>query len=155
MSNGPTAPDTQSTVPSDTSLWDWAYETFARKNKDLDRAFREIVSTGTGSSSELLTSKRYEDKEKQLSAHVRKQVERMESREWKIRLGSKTINVWTQVERILKIALAIKDFGTQVANLDPVHAGLPVAGLYLILSVCSFDRFRRELEANRRTTVRH
>jgi hypothetical protein len=28
--------------------------------------------------------------------------------------------------------------------LDPIHAGLPVAGLYLILSVCSFNPLSRE-----------
>ena len=80
-------------------------------------------------------SKNYADKEKQLSTLVGKQVERMESKEWKIRLGSKSIKVRTQVERILKIMSTIKDLGTQAASLDPTHAGLPVAGLYLVLSV--------------------
>jgi hypothetical protein len=62
----------------------------------------------------------------------------MESREWKIRLGMKTFKIRTQIERILNITLIIKDLGTQATSVDPVHAELPVAGLYLILSVCIF-----------------
>jgi len=125
----------QQSISSEISLWDRAYERFAGKNTDLDGASREILSTESASAPALLTSKNYADKEKQLSALVRRQVERMESTEWKIRLGSKSIKVRTQVERILKILSAIKDVGRQAASLDPVHAGLPVAGLYLILSV--------------------
>lgn len=120
---------------SDKGLWDQAYETFADKNRDLDRAFREILSTESGSPSGLLATKHYANKEQQLSALVSKQIEQMESREWKIRLGSKTIKIRTQVERILQIVSAIKDLGAQAASLDPVHAGLPVAALYLLLSV--------------------
>ena len=126
------------------SLWDQAYETFAQKNPDLDRAFRDILSTESASSPGVLISKNYADKEKQLSVLVKAQVERMESREWKLKLGRKTIKVRKQVEGIIKILSAVKDFGTQAAALDPVHAGLPVAGLYLILSVCPFESINGE-----------
>jgi hypothetical protein len=129
----------QQPVPSATSLWDRAYVNFSQKNQDLDQAFREILSTESAFSSGVLTSKNYADKEKQLSALVKTQVERMESREWKIKLGRKTIKIRKKVEEIIKILSAVKDFGTQAAALDPVHAGLPVAGLYLILSVCPFE----------------
>jgi hypothetical protein len=112
---------------------------FSQKNQDLDQAFREILFTESAFSPGVLTSKNYADKEKQLSALVKTQVERMESREWKIKLGRKTIKIRKQVEGIIKILSAVKDFGTQAAVLDPVHAGLPVAGLYLILSVCPFE----------------
>jgi hypothetical protein len=128
-----------SSSPSDISLWDRAYEIFACKNADLDLAFREILSTEAkrGSASPLgdLTSSNYADKEKQLSALVDRQVERMQSREWKVRLLGKSIKVRTQVERILNIVSILKDLGMQAASVDPVHAGPPVAGLCLILSV--------------------
>lgn len=133
-SSSQTVPQGQQPAPAK-SLRDRGYETFAQKNPDLDGAFREILSTESASSPGLLTSKNYADKEKQLSALVKAQVERMESREWKIKLGHKTIKIRKQVEGIIKILSAVKDFGTQAAALDPVHAGLPVAGLYLILSV--------------------
>jgi hypothetical protein len=144
ISPSQTVPQGQQPAPSATSLWDQAYETFAQKNPDLDGAFRDIVSTESTSSPRILTSKNYADKEKQLSALVQAQVERMESREWKIKLGRKTIKIRKQVEGIIKILSAVKDFGTQAATLDPVHAGLPVAGLYLILSVCPFETISRE-----------
>jgi hypothetical protein len=70
-----------------------------------------------------------------LSALVERQVERMQSREWKVRLLGKSIKVRTQVERILNIVSILKDLGMQAASVDPIHAGLPVAGLCLILSV--------------------
>lgn len=142
----------QQPVPSATSLWDRAYVNFSQKNQDLDQAFREILSTESAFSSGVLTSKNYADKEKQLSALVKTQVERMESREWKIKLGRKTIKIRKQVEGIIKILSAVKDFGTQAAALDPVHAGLPVAGLYLILSVCplrpSVESHKNDLRVN-------
>jgi hypothetical protein len=137
-------PGHQPRGPSAMSLWDQAYETFAQKNPDLDRAFRDILSTESASSPGVLISKNYADKEKQLSVLVKAQVERMESREWKLKLGRKTIKVRKQVEGIIKILSAVKDFGTQAAALDPVHAGLPVAGLYLILSVCPFESINGE-----------
>jgi N-terminal domain of NWD NACHT-NTPase len=139
MSNNPSSSQNVPPGPSAMSLWDRAYETFAQKNPDLDRAFREILSTESASPPGVLISKNYADKEKQLSALVKAQVERMESREWKIKLGRKTIKIRKQVEGIIKILSAVKDFGTQAATLDPVHAGLPVAGLYLILSVCPLE----------------
>jgi hypothetical protein len=140
-------------APSAKSLWDRAYETFAQKNRDLDGAFREILSTESASLPGVLTSKNYVDKEKQLSALVKVQVERMESREWKIKLGRKTIKIRKQVEGIIKILSAVKDFGTQAATLDPVHAGLPVAGLYLILSVCPLETISEEFRNNWRVIV--
>jgi hypothetical protein len=141
-------PQCQQPAPPAKSLWDRAYESFAQKNPDLGRAFREILSTESDSPSGVLTFKNYADKENQLSAPVKAQVDRMESREWKIRLGRKTIKIRKQVERIIKILSAVKDFGTQAATLDPIHAGLPVAGLYLILSVGSFETTCEELENN-------
>jgi hypothetical protein len=140
-------------APSAKSLWDRAYETFAQKNPDLDGAFREILSTESASLPGVLTSKNYADKEQQLSALVKVQVERMESREWKIKLGRKTIKIRKQVEGIIKILSAVKDFGTQAATLDPVHAGLPVAGLYLILSVCPLETISEEFRNNWRVIV--
>jgi hypothetical protein len=138
MSNSTPSSQNVPPGPSVLSLWDQAYETFAQKSPDLDRAFREILSTESASPPGVLISKNYADKEKQLSALVKAQVDRMESREWKIKLGRKTIKIRKQVEGIIKILSAVKDFGTQAAALDPVHAGLPVSGLYLILSVCPF-----------------
>jgi hypothetical protein len=102
----------QQPVPSATSLWDRAYVNFSQKNQDLDQAFREILFTESAFSPGVLTSKNYADKEKQLSALVKTQVERMESREWKIKLGRKTIKIRKKVEEIIKILSAVKDFGT-------------------------------------------
>jgi hypothetical protein len=59
----------------------------------------------------------------------------MHSREWNIYIGKLSINVRTQFERILGLLGTVRDIASQAASLDPVHAGLPVAGLYLILSV--------------------
>ncbi|CZR67837.1 uncharacterized protein PAC_17736 [Phialocephala subalpina] len=154
-SSSQNVPQSQQQGPSAagaTNLWDRAYETFAKKNPDLDSAFREILSTESASPAGVLTSKNYADKEKELSAlkrrlvwlWVKAQVERMESREWKIRLGRKTIKIRKQIEGIIKILSAVKDFGTQAAALDPVHAGLPVAGLYLILSFVTNDKDSRD-----------
>ena len=39
------------------------------------------------------------------------------------------------MESIVKIINNFKDAGTSAANADPVHAGLPWAGICLLLSV--------------------
>lgn len=110
------------------TLWNLAYDSFVRKSPKLDAAFKEILS-------QMPSSTNASSMEEEMSELVRREVDRMEAREWKITIRSKSIRIRTQMERILKILSFVKDLATQAAQLDPVYAGLPVAGLYLILSV--------------------
>ncbi len=55
--------------------------------------------------------------------------------ERRVRLGKHSIEVRAQVARVIKIVFAAKDFVSPVASLDPVHVGLPWAGICLLLPV--------------------
>lgn len=124
-------------MSSNTDLWSRVYDSFSRKNPKLDAAFREILSSEALSPKVATSSGDAATTEREMSELVRREVDRMERREWRIDFGTKSIRIRTQVDRILKILSFVKDLSTQAAGLDPVHAGLPVAGLYLILSVVS------------------
>lgn len=89
----------------------------------------EIESTSTLADGD--TSKR----EKQMSALVAKKLESMETEQWKLRIGGKSVEVRQQVDRIVKVVLVAKDFVTSAASMDPIHAGLPWAGVCMLLPV--------------------
>jgi hypothetical protein len=60
-------------------------------------------------------------------------------RQWKIEIGNKEIVIREQLEKILKAVQLFKDLGSAAARIDPVHAGLPWAGLCLLMEVCSLQ----------------
>ena len=64
----------------------------------------------------------------------------LEARRWKLSIGSKEIVVRERYERLAKGLLLFKDILNPAARLDPVHAGIPVAGFCVLIEVCSEDR---------------
>lgn len=70
-----------------------------------------------------------------MSALVTKKLETMKQEQWKLQIGGKSIEVRQQVDRIVKVVLVGKDFITSVASMDPIHAGLPWAGVCMLLPV--------------------
>ena len=82
------------------------------------------------------TSKR----EKQMSALVNKKLAFMNEKQWRIKVCGRSVEVREQVDRIVKIVLVAKDFVSSVASMDPIHAGLPWAGVCLLLPVSDLSR---------------
>lgn len=74
-------------------------------------------------------------REKQMSALVAKKLETMKQEQWKLQIGGKSIEVRQQVDRIVKVVLVGKEFITSAASMDPIHAGLPWAGVCMLLPV--------------------
>ena len=76
------------------------------------------------------------EREKQMSDLVAKKLAAMDEKQWRIKmLSGKPVIVREQVHRIVKIVLVAKDFGSSLASIDPIHAGLPWAGVYMLLPV--------------------
>lgn len=73
--------------------------------------------------------------QKQMADLVEKKLAAMRDREWKITVGGKPLEVRKQVDRVLKTVMAATDFISSVASMDPVHAGLLWAGVYMLLPV--------------------
>jgi hypothetical protein len=82
------------------------------------------------------TSKR----EKQMSALVEKKLAIMNDKQWRIKVCGRSVEVREQVDKIVKIVLVAKDFISTAASLDPVHVGLPWAGVCILLPV-SYVKF--------------
>ena len=64
---------------------------------------------------------------------------RLEERRWKLILAEKEILLYNQFNKIIKFVQAFKDVTTSAAGLDPVHAGLPLAGLFLLMQFVVAD----------------
>ena len=118
-------------------LWDRAYESL-REDKDsrkLMDAYEKILSSdlnddhsfpaiaeGTG------TSKR----ERDMSALVQKKVKAMEDARWKFQLGERTVELKTQLDRIVKAILFAKEWVPSAVSAEP-HAALAWAGVCMLL----------------------
>lgn len=125
---------------TDESLWHEAYVELRERNHDLVSAFEKILGSSSTSGALALSPEnveRYAPTEAQLSQLVDEKLTYMNERQWRISLGKQSIEVRTQVDRILKIITVAKDFGSSLASLDPIHAGLPWAGVCVLLPVGS------------------
>jgi hypothetical protein len=90
----------------------------------------DALSGATTVFAELGTSKR----EEQMSALVRKKLQVMDSKRWRIQLGNKSIGLSEQVEKAVTIIQLVKEFASPVASADP-HAALAWAGVCILLPV--------------------
>jgi hypothetical protein len=77
-------------------------------------------------------------RQKQMAALVEAKLTAMSDRQWRFNFGNNTIQVRDQVDRIVKLVMVAKDFASTAAALDPVHAGLPWAGVCMLLPVSGF-----------------
>lgn len=74
-------------------------------------------------------------RQKQMADLVERKLAAMRDKEWKISVRGKPVEVRKQVDRVLKTVLAAKDFVSSVASMDQVHAGIPWAGVCMLLPV--------------------
>ena len=61
------------------------------------------------------------------------------AKQWKISLTGRQITIRDQLGKILNILQVAKDIGSTAASLDPVHAGLPWAGVCLLMQLVLQD----------------
>ena len=70
-----------------------------------------------------------------MSSLVEKKLAIMNKERWRFQVGDKSVEFRQQVDRIVKVILVAKDFISSVASIDPIHAGLPWAGVCMLLPV--------------------
>lgn len=59
----------------------------------------------------------------------------LESKRWKIHMGAKEIALRKHFDRLVKVVTVLKDVARAAASLDPIHAGLPLAGFCVLMQV--------------------
>lgn len=107
-------------------IWTRAYESLTATHPDL-LASLEAIIVNDGDES---TGPR-----ERLSVVVVRKRDEMLSRQWTVKFMNHRLKIREQVQRIAKVAEYARGFGSIIANVDPVHAGLPWAGINLLLTV--------------------
>jgi hypothetical protein len=115
-------------------LWQRAWEELKRENEKLVKRYTDILD----GYSKLSANSTLQQK---LRAIIEERQQEISKREWKIPIGKKPKRIRDLVEKILKPIIALKYLGTTVASLDPIHAGLPWAGICVLLPVSTNHRY--------------
>jgi hypothetical protein len=123
----PTQPDAN----QHKDLWDKAYFRLRDEKKELVETYESILVKNAA----IPESLPLKDK---MKAVVDNGVCVMTNRQWKIRIPwrQEPVIVRDLVDKIVKIVLKFKDIGSLAASIDPIHAGLPFAGICTLLQVC-------------------
>ncbi|KAI9762073.1 MAG: hypothetical protein M1840_001482 [Geoglossum simile] len=136
--------ETQEKAKSSKSLWDRAYDDLRTEKRELVEDFEAILMSEpeielTTSLDDVDTSER----EKLMSALVDKKLEVMSKRQWRVRMFGKPVQIREQVDRIAKVVLIAKDFIPSAATMGPLHAGLPWAGVCMLVPLLVNDSKQR------------
>ena len=70
-----------------------------------------------------------------MSKLIESKLAAMESEQWKVTVRDRPVIIKRQIDRVVKGLIVAKDFIAAVGNTDPVHIGLPCAGVCLLLQV--------------------
>lgn len=131
-----------SSTPVRKSLWDQAYQELQNEEPGLVESFERILALEEASVPEEEEEKssdnglKTQDRQGQISSFVDRKIAQMNKEKWKFTIGGKDVEVREKVDQIVKIIMVAKNFASAAANLDPVHAGLPWAGVCVVLPVC-------------------
>ena len=111
-------------------LWQLAYNKFSVEEPKLVQKYERMLLKDPESPVN-------EDLQTRMSSILSRKLNEMASRQWSIKWKGKPHQVRDQVDRIVKVVQIGKDFGSAAAGIDPIHAGLPWAGVCILLQVCS------------------
>ena len=118
------------------SRWDKAYDSLRQEKEDLVNDFEKILlSEPELGRSVILDSTEPDTREKTMRSFVSKKLAAMNDKKWRLNVAGSSVEIREQVDRLLKTILVAKDFISSVASMDPIHAGLPWAGVCMLLSV--------------------
>ena len=116
-------------------LWDRAYNSL-REDKNTRRlldSYEKVLFSELGANSQHEDFNELE-KRQELSPLIKKRLQEIDNSRWKFTLGSQTIELKAQVDRIVKAVLFAKD-AVSSALISESHAALAWAGVCVILPV--------------------
>ena len=109
-------------------LWKEAFERLRSRDMKLVQRYEGVMA-------KAIVDQADGDTQTIIQSVLRSQRANILRKQWRFHLGGKSIVVNTQIDRIIKIVKAFRDVGTIASNADPVHAGLPWAGVCMLLTV--------------------
>ena len=115
-------------------LWGLAYKQLLAENEPLVRHYEEVLKTAAVASGDSTA-----DTQKQIQSVLALKRKQVLQQQWRLQWGNKSIKVRTQVDRIVKIIGTFRGAGSVAANVDPLHAGLPWAGICFLLAVSTSE----------------
>jgi hypothetical protein len=120
--------DTKSVPQLD--LWENAYNKLSAEKEDLVDAWKVVLAKNAGIEEDLPI------KEK-MSTVIDRELLKINNRQWKIRIFpmQKAVAVRKLVDKIVHVFEKLKDLGSTAASIDPVHAGIPFAGICVLVPV--------------------
>ena len=67
----------------------------------------------------------------------------LKQKRWKVTFAGKEVIIREQLNKIIKAVQVSKDLGSAIAGLDPLHAGLPWAGICFLMQIAlgDFDQY--------------
>lgn len=114
------------------SLWIEALDKARADNHALIEQFEELLCGGLQMSSAS-------NRGQQLQKVIDDKLKEVKSRQWTVQLAGTNIKVREQLDRVIGVVTTVRDLGNSIAALDPLHAGLPWAGVCVMLSVGFFQ----------------
>jgi hypothetical protein len=116
-------------------LWEKAYSQLSEneKYKDLFIKYEVIIEEAT-------PNKAWDASfPKKMEASVEGQIKVMKQKQWVLQWDKKEIVIRDQAQRIVKFVQTFSDLGSAIAAIDPIHVGIPWAGVCTILTLILND----------------
>ena len=120
---------------SSKSRWSQAFDQLRSDQPDLHTKFLELLGS------------RHGNLEQGLDEILRANIQKVADRQWRIKWGTRKIIVRDVIDRAMKAFQTMKELGTALVGLDPVHIGLPWAGVCMLLATLA--KFPAQEEAAR------
>ncbi len=111
-------------------LWGLAYKQLLAENEPLVKQYQKVLKTVA-----IVSDDSAADIQEQIQAVLVLKRKQVLQKQWRLQWGNKSIKVRTQIDRIVKIIGVFKEAGSVAASADPLHAGLPWAGICFLLAV--------------------
>lgn len=134
-------PDCSSAVPARTSSPGAAYtrcgsSILADALEALEPDDRELTSSLLLHTNAISVDAAFDE------VHTRARVlqQRCKSKRWSWNYKGRQVYLADQVDKVVRLLDKFKAVGDAIANVDPVHVGLPWAGIRAILEVCILGR---------------
>lgn len=111
-------------------LWGLAYKQLVVEDESLVRGYEMVLGA-----TPIILGDSAADIQEQVQSVLALKRKQILQRQWRLQWGNKSIKVRAQIDSIVKTISAFKEVGSVAANVDPLHAGLPWAGICFLLAV--------------------